>query len=170
MKPKPQSGVTRARAHGEPERIQYDPEPHPGIIKRLMLYGHARADVAAILGVSDSTIAGWFAKHPALDDCRIEAQMRGPDLVAAAYRLALGPYDEASGEYAGGDPGMMRFLLERKHGFTLPAKEERKASGAAPDAALKRATDRLIERLGGEDRLREMMNAPAPAEDGPTRH
>lgn len=172
MKQKPQSGVTRIRAHGEPERIKYDPDRHPGIIKRLLAFGTQRPDVAAILGVTDSTLAGWFAKYPELDEARMQVGMRGPDLLDVAYRAALGPYDPETGTYAGGDPGMMRFLLERKHGLTLPTKEERKASDAAPDdaAKLKQAVDRLVGSLGGAGRLREMVNAMEHAEDDPTRH
>ena len=164
---KPQSGVTRARAHGEPERIQYDPARHPGIIKRMLAFGMQRPDVAAILGVTDSTLAGWFAKYPELDEARMQVGMRGPDLLDVTYRAALGPYDPETGTYAGGDMATARWLLERKHGITRPTKEERKASDAAPDdAALKQAVDRLVESVGGEGRLREMMSA----EDGPTRH
>lgn len=152
--------VRAVRAHGEPERIRFDPERHPGIIKRLVLYGHSRADVAAVLGIAEGTLATWFARYPELDGCRIEAQMRGPDLVAAAYRLALGEYDEEKGEYAGGDAGMVKFLLERRHGFTRPVLRDAQAGAKElPDARLARAADRLVESMGGEARFQALVEA-----------
>ena len=169
MKQKPQSGVTRIRAHGEPERIQYDPDRHPGIIKRLLAFGTQRPDVAAILGVTDSTLAGWFAKFRELDEARMQVAMCGPDLLDVAYRAALGPYDPETGTYAGGDMAMARWLLEREHGRIPPKREEAKRR-AGEEESLQRAVERLVARLGGDERLRELVAETAPAEDDPTRH
>ena len=104
MKSKPQSGrdVTRERAHGEPQRIQYNPDWHPGIIKRLALSGHSRAEMAAILGVGDATLAGWFAKYPALDEARVESQMLEANVAWRLYQVAMGEYNRETGEWEGG--------------------------------------------------------------------
>lgn len=170
MKQKPQSGVTRIRAHGEPERIQYDPDRHPGIIKRLLAFGMQRPDVAAVLGVTDSTLAGWFAKYPELDEARMQVEMRGPDLLDVLYRAALGPYDPETRTYAGGDLATARWLLEREHGRVPPKREEAKRR-AGEEESLQRAVERLVAHLGGDERLRELLAAEtAPAEDDPTRH
>ena len=122
MKPK-QNGrdVTRERAHGEPERIQYDPDRHPGIIKRLLLAGYGDTKTAAVLGITPETLRRWFAKYPALDECRVEARMREADLVDTAHRMALGEYDDKAGHYKGGDAGMLKFILERRYGWVTPA-------------------------------------------------
>lgn len=123
MKSKPQSGrdVTRERAHGEPQRIQYNPDWHPGIIKRLALSGHSRAEMAAILGVGDATLAGWFAKYPALDEARVESQMLEANVAWRLYQVAMGEYNRETGEWEGGDPATLRFLAERRFGLTLAA-------------------------------------------------
>ena len=91
MKPKHNGrDVTHERAHGEPERIRYDPARHPGIIKRALSAGWSLQEIAPLVGVSEATLKGWLGRYPALDEARVESRMRGPDLVAAAYRLALG--------------------------------------------------------------------------------
>ena len=162
------TGLRAERAEGE--RVSFDPRRHPGIVKRLVLLGHTRREVAAVLGIAESTLAAWFRRHPELDQARVEANMRGAHLADAAYRLALGEWDPVKQEYKGGDSQLMRFLLERKHGFVRPTAEQQKEMdrAAAPDGRLEELLDGIVDQSPElQQRLREVGLAdPAPGPRG----
>lgn len=147
----------RVRAPGEPEHIQYDPDIHPGLIKRLFRAGVGEAMVAACLGVALETLRRWFAKYPALDECRVEMdpRMREAHLVDAAHRMALGEYDDKAHHYKGGDERMLKFILERRYGWVVP-KGKPPAKELPDDERLQEALERVSQMLeeSGNDKTR----------------
>ena len=150
------------RLEGEPAKIHYNEKVHPIIIRRMVFYGYDHADIANALGITEATLDRWFARYEDLQMARVEAQMKGPSLVEVAYRMAMGEYDPETGQYAGGSESMVKFLLERKHGFHKPNEKEVKAQEDV-DANLRRVVERVERMAGGPPRLRALAQA---LEDG----
>ena len=161
--------VYATRASGEARRIEFDPRTHPGIIKRLLVAGFRDEAVAAVVGVAPETLKAWFSRYPALGECRVEARMREADLIDTAFRMALGEVDEATGQFTGGSPSMMQFILERRYGWVKPAPAARSGKGKGaqqaarelPDEGLPEALDRAIAAMGGETKLLALIEALA---------
>ena len=154
------------RLDGEPERIKYDAKVHPIIIRRMVFYGYDAEDIAGVLGIAPRTLDRWFALHDELQIARVEAQMRGPALVEMAYRMAMGEYDPETGRYSGGSESMVKFLLERKHGFHKPNEKEVKAQGDV-DADLRRVAERVERMAGGPAKLRALARSLEDAGERP---
>ena len=140
-------------------------------------------EVAAALGVSEATLAGWFARYPQLDECAFEEKMVDANLFYAAYRAAVGEYNATTGEYEGGDGNLALRLLERRDpDFSLKAMQleaerrhaERNQEGSATErerleAALAKVQAVGEGRTGSRSAVRAIERAGVPGSgEGPT--
>lgn len=83
--------VARHRAPGEARVIAFNPDVHPGLIKRLLLVGHSLERVATAIGVRVETLKNWIAEREDLQ----ELVIGGMDLADAEVLESL--YDQAVG-------------------------------------------------------------------------
>lgn len=127
--------VRAVRAEGEPKRVVFDPRRHVGIIKRLLFLGASEEEISAILGVSPATLRRWYVHYEALAEVREEAVMAPANVAWRIYQKAMGTYNAATGEYEGGDDAMLRFLAERRYGWSVHEVKLR-AERAARDEGL----------------------------------
>ena len=153
--------AAKVRAEGEVRAIQWNPSFHPGVIKRFLLLGHGRDDVAAALGISPSTLARWFAAHEELDECAFEEKIVNANLFSSAYRAAVGEYNAATGEYEGGDGYLALRLLERRDPDFSPKAMQLEAE--------RRHAERTAEGSGTErERLESALAKVQAVEEGRT--
>ena len=82
-------------------------------IERLAYQGLSVEQIAARIGLKPHEFRNLLSTYPEINDCVIGGRARGADdLSAAAMRAAVS-----------GNTGMIKFLLERRHGYLNPKNE-----------------------------------------------
>ena len=85
----------KSRAAGEPNVIRYDPDLHPGIVRRLAILGLTREKIASILGISPNTLVNWAKRHEELClELEAGCDLADAEVVASLYDQAVGYIDE----------------------------------------------------------------------------
>ena len=139
----------------------------------MLFMGATEKEVAATLGIAEMTLRRWFAHYPVLDEARVEASMQAANVSWRLYQVAMGEYDPATGEYSGGDAATLRFLAERKFGFS---REEARARAEEAAQRRQRGTDdphgarlrEVLERVGSTAKVPEAE--PTLADPEPPLH
>ena len=120
----------KARAEGEGRVIHYDPDMHPGIVRRLAMMGATRERIAAVLGISPNTLRNWADRH---EELRLEllsgSDLADAEVVAAMYDAAVGYIDEKTGRRRGCNVTAQIFWLKNRRGWhdgrTAPKEPEK---------------------------------------------
>lgn len=110
--PPPPEGNQRALGNpGGGRPTDYDPEKHPEQVHRLALLGASEREMAAIMGICETTMEAWKNRHP---EFRGAIAAGGDD---ADSRIAQRLYDRAMD----GDVGAIKHWLgvrQRRRGWT----------------------------------------------------
>lgn len=138
--------IAKHRAPGE--TIHYDPDLHPGIVKRCALAGYKPADIAALLGVSPATFRRWMEANPALAEMLEQGSMlRDAEVLESVYDQAVGYLDD-KGRRRGANVTAAKFIIMNRFGWT---------DKTMPKASSEADKDISIEDL--ERRAAELLNA-----------
>ena len=109
-------GLTAAQYRKTPE-VQYDKHEHPARLKRELMADKTRASIAKRFGITEAILDTWIEKFPDMQAAVDAAETEDALLLEAAFVKALGDKDPQTGEYQGGDPGLLKMFLQDRHGF-----------------------------------------------------
>jgi len=110
------SQISQIRRGGERRQTRFDPAKHAGIIYRCSLCGDDHEGIADRVGITVQTLHRWANEHEQVRTALEAGRDADSLLVEAAFRRALGDRDE-DGKYKGGDPGLLKFLLQTRLGY-----------------------------------------------------
>ena len=110
------SDIAKARAPGE--NVHYDPDVHPGLVKRLTLCGHEPGVIAGLLGVGLPTFERWCENHADLAEMvAIGAMLRDAEVMESIYDQAIGYVDDR-GRRRGANVTAAKFIIMNRFGWT----------------------------------------------------
>ena len=150
------------RSEGEKDRIKFQPDVHPGIIKRLSLAGFTRDQCAAALGIAPKTLEGWVHRHEEVRDAiRWGTHLADAEVMQSIYDLATGWIDEKTGRRKGAQAAAAIFWAKNRLGMRSeplppgPGDNKPDDSQAATAEALAQTAKALV-------RLMEAQGESAP--------
>ena len=121
-------GITRAHYRKAP-KVRYDKRTHPTRLARALSVNRPRAAIARRFGITEDTLEFWIDQFPEMRVAVTAAEEEAGVLYEAAVAKALGALDPDTGKYQGGDPQLLKMLLQTVHNI-----QDRKQSVEEDDA------------------------------------
>ena len=109
-------GITAQHYRRTPE-VQYDESPHPFRLKRALAVNKSRASIAKRFGITESMLDTWIAQFPAMTAAAHAVDEEDEIIYEAAVVKARGTLNPKTGEFQGGDSGLLKMLLLVRHGI-----------------------------------------------------
>ena len=107
-------GITRAHYRKAP-KVQYDKRTHPIRLTRALAVNRPRRTIARRFGITEDDLELWIEQFPEMQAAVTAVEEEAGVLYEAAVAKALGAVDPDTGRYQGGDPQLLKMLLQTVH-------------------------------------------------------
>ena len=107
-------GITRAHYRKAP-KVRYDKRTHPIRLARALAVNRPRAAIARRFGITEEELDLWIEQFPEMRAAAESVEEEAEVLYEAAVSKALGHIDHETQRYQGGDPNLLKMLLQTVH-------------------------------------------------------
>ena len=107
-------GITRAHYRKTP-KVRYDKRTHPIRLTRALAVNRPRGTIARRFGITEDDLELWIEQFPEMQAAVTAVEEEAGVLYEAAVAKALGALDPDTGKYQGGDPQLLKMLLQVVH-------------------------------------------------------
>ena len=108
--------VTKTRMEGERVRVLFNPEAHPGIVRRGYMLGLSDDRVAAMCGVSVAQLRFWLEKYPEMRQTKAASDYMAAKVVDGLFNAAAG-HTGPDGKYYPPQFKACEYILDRLLGL-----------------------------------------------------